>query len=151
MAVASPPVQVSANGDLSVTFKGDGSFGYPWIVPKYTSVTEALIDLGVDAAALAELNQGQKWFALFDRTKKMNDHYASLGGGAPAPASGGGQAQSNTPQASQEAPGGQKRYCAHGEMVFKSGVSKSSGKPYQLFSCTAPRDQQCKAQFPDRN
>ena len=54
---------------------------------------------------------------------------------------------SYAPQQSQEAPGGEKRYCTHGEMVFKTGVAKASGKPYSLFSCTAPRDQQCKAQF----
>lgn len=51
------------------------------------------------------------------------------------------------PQQSQEAPGGEKRFCSHGEMVFKTGVAKATGKPYQLFSCTAPREQQCKAQF----
>ncbi|QGJ89749.1 hypothetical protein SEA_SUPERCHUNK_49 [Mycobacterium phage Superchunk] len=148
---AAPVVAPAAGtGDLSVTFKGDGSYSAAWIVPKYASVDEALVDLGVDPVEVAKLGQGQKWFALFDRAKKMNDHYASLGGGTPPPANNGGggqpQQQSRAPQQAQEAPGGEKRFCSHGEMVFKSGVSKA-GNAYQLFSCTAPRDQQCKPQY----
>ncbi|AGR46464.1 hypothetical protein ODIN_49 [Mycobacterium phage Odin] len=151
-AQAEAPVVAPAagTGDLSVTFKGTGGYDAAWLVPKYSSVDEALVDLGVDPAQVAALGQGQKWFALFDRVKKMNDHYASLGGGAPAPANNGGgsqpQQQSRAPQQAQEAPGGEKRFCSHGEMVFKSGVSKA-GNAYQLFSCTAPRDQQCKPQY----
>lgn len=148
-ATSSPaPVVVtgSASGDLSVTFKGDGSYGSPWIVPKYSSVDAALIDFGVYADEVAKLGQGQKWFALFDRATKMAKHFAGLGGGPPnrKPANVGGQ--SRAPQQAQEAPGGEERFCEHGKMEFKSGVS-SKGKAYKLFSCTAPRDQQCKAQF----
>ncbi|QFG04626.1 hypothetical protein PBI_KEZIACHARLES14_50 [Mycobacterium phage Keziacharles14] len=146
------PVSVAPTGDLSVTFKGDGSYGAAWIVPKYTSVDHALVDLGVNPEEVAKLGQGAKWFALFTRAKQMNDHYASLGGGAPAAApaqSGGGQRQA-APAAAQAAPNGEEKFCQHGKMEYKSGTSKKTGKPYALFSCTAPRDQQCDAQWPSK-
>ncbi|QGJ94816.1 hypothetical protein SEA_BLINN1_55 [Mycobacterium phage Blinn1] len=142
------PVAVSPAGDLSVTFKGDGTYTAPWIVPKYASVADALIDLGESPQAVAGLSQAQRWMALFERSTKMAAHFASLGGGTPnaKPAGGGGGSGSRAPQAAQQAPGGEKRFCEHGEMVFKSGISKA-GNAYKLFSCTAPRDQQCKPQY----
>lgn len=145
------PVAVSPNGDLSVTFKGDGGYGSPWIVPKYASVGDALVDLGMSPQEVSTLSQGNRWLKLFERTKQMNDHFAGLGGGAPAPAGNGGggqQRQSKAPQQAQEAPNGEKQFCQHGEMEYKTGVSKKTGKPYALFSCTAPRDQQCDAKWP---
>ncbi|APC46170.1 hypothetical protein PBI_STARSTUFF_52 [Mycobacterium phage StarStuff] len=140
---------------LSITFKGDGSYSAPWLVPKYTSVTEALVDLGVDPDEVAKLGQGQKWFALMDRVTKMADHFANLGGGSKPNSGGGGnggggqQRQSRAPQQAQEAPGGEERFCKHGKMEFKSGVSKA-GNTYALFSCTAPRNEQCPAQYPSK-
>ncbi|AER48759.1 ribonucleoside reductase class II [Mycobacterium phage Alma] len=146
------PVAVGPAGDLSVTFKGDGTYTAPWIVPKYASVDAALVDLGVDADEVAKLGQGQKWFALFDRATKMAQHFASLGGGAAKPASGGGGGSQRQapPKAATEAPNGEKKFCKHGEMEYKSGTSKKTGKPYALFSCTAPRDEQCDAQWPSK-
>ncbi|APC43198.1 hypothetical protein SEA_JAAN_50 [Mycobacterium phage Jaan] len=148
-----PVVAGGPAGDLSVTFKGDGSYASPWIVPKYATVADALVDLGEDPSVVAGMGQAQRWMALFERATKMAAHFAKLSGGAPAPANGGGNGggqqrqQSRAPQAAQEAPNGEERFCAHGKMEFKSGVSKKTGKPYKLFSCTAPRDQQCDAQF----
>lgn len=151
IVTAAAPVAVSSTGDLSVTFKGDGTYTAPWIVPKYASVADALIDLGEDPQAVAGLSQAQRWMALFERSTKMAAHFASLGGGTPnaKPAGGGGGGgggKSRAPQAAQQAPNGEKRFCEHGEMVYKSGISKA-GNTYALFSCTAPRDKQCKAQY----
>lgn len=37
-------------------------------------------------------------------------------------------------------------YCKHGEMLFKSGQSKTTGKAYQGYTCTSTnRNDQCKA------
>jgi len=37
-------------------------------------------------------------------------------------------------------------YCKHGEMMFKSGQSKTTGKAYQGYTCTSTnRNDQCKA------
>ncbi|BBX09446.1 hypothetical protein [Mycolicibacterium aichiense] len=156
VATAAAPVAVSPSGDLSVTFKGDGSYGFPWIVPKYTSVSEALVDLGVNPDEVSAMSQGRRWISLFERAKQMNDSFAALGGGAPSkPAGNGGggggqQQQSRAPQEAKEAPNGEKQYCQHGEMEYKSGISKKTGKPYALFSCTAPRDEQCAAKWPSK-
>ncbi|AYD87076.1 hypothetical protein SEA_NICOLETERA_49 [Mycobacterium phage NicoleTera] len=137
-AVDSVSVQHSTDG-VSATFKFAGAYSDPWVVVK-----------GSDPAdVLAKVNTPE-FKELMDKVQFIASHYAgagakpagNAGGGAPAQAQ-----QSRAPQAAQEAPNGEKRYCAHGEMEFKSGVSKKTGKPYKLFSCTAPRDQQCEAQF----
>ncbi|AFI24958.1 class II ribonucleotidereductase [Mycobacterium phage SWU1] len=131
-------VQHSTDG-VSATFKFAGQYSDPWVVVK-----------GADPAdVLAKVNTAE-FKALMDKVQQIAGHYAGSGGSAPANGGGGGQQQSRAPQAAQEAPGGEKRYCQHGEMVYKSGVSKKTGKPYALFSCTAPRDQQCDAQWPDK-
>ncbi|WKW87264.1 hypothetical protein SEA_CHARGERPOWER_49 [Mycobacterium phage Chargerpower] len=135
-AVDSVSVQHSTDG-VSATFKFAGAYSDPWVVVKGSDPGDVLGK--VNTSTFKEL---------MDTVQKIAGVYAgaakaAIGGqAAAAPAQ-----QSRAPQAAQEAPGGEKRFCSHGEMVFKSGVAKGSGKPYQLFSCTAPRDQQCKAQF----
>ncbi|QTF81473.1 hypothetical protein SEA_TARSUSIV_49 [Mycobacterium phage TarsusIV] len=138
-AVDSVSVQHSTDG-VSATFKFAGAYSDPWVVVK-----------GADPADVYAKISTPEFKQLMDRVQQIAGVYAGAGA-KPAGNAGGGAApaqaqQSRAPQAAQEAPGGEKRYCAHGEMEFKSGVSKKSGKPYKLFSCTAPRDQQCEAQF----
>ncbi|AIW02944.1 hypothetical protein PBI_LARENN_49 [Mycobacterium phage Larenn] len=135
-AVDSVSVQHSTDG-VSATFKFAGQYSDPWVVVK-----------GADPADVLSKVNTAEFKALMDRVQQIAGIYAGSGA-KPAGNAGGGaqQQQSRAPQAAQEAPNGEKRYCAHGEMEFKSGVSKKTGKPYKLFSCTAPRDQQCEAQF----
>ena len=52
------------------------------------------------------------------------------------------------PAGASEAPGGETRSCVHGPMIYRAGIAKGSGKPYQVFGCTHPvRNEQCKGQF----
>jgi hypothetical protein len=127
-------VQHSTDG-VSATFKFAGAYSDPWVVVK-----------GADPADVLSKIETPEFKALMDKVKFIAGIYAPAGA-APASSGGGGaQQQSRAPQAAQEAPGGEKRFCEHGQMEFKSGVSKK-GNSYQLFSCTAPRDQQCKPQY----
>ncbi|QXO13328.1 hypothetical protein SEA_TROOPER_51 [Mycobacterium phage Trooper] len=135
-AVDSVSVQHSTDG-VSATFKFAGAYSDPWVVVK-----------GSDPADVLSKVNTAEFKALMDKVQQIAGVYAGSGAKPAGNAGGGAQAQqSRAPQAAQEAPGGEKRFCAHGEMEFKSGVSKKTGKPYKLFSCTAPRDQQCEAQF----
>lgn len=132
------PVVVSGGeGKITLTFKGAGGYGDRWIVAHVANPAEGL-----------ELLNDPKFKELLDLSKRI----ATYDGAGSAPAQGGGggggQSQSRAPQAAQEAPGGEKQFCQHGEMVYKSGIAKSSGKPYALFSCTAPRGEQCDAKWP---
>lgn len=131
-----PSAAATPDGKVVLTFKGGRGYEAPWIVIHANSLQEAHDSVVGDNATLLAV--------VMDRVQTASKHFASIGADSqPAQQQGGGGA----PQASQSAPGGEKRYCTHGEMVFKTGVAKASGKPYSLFSCTAPRDQQCKAQF----
>ncbi|AMB18540.1 ribonucleoside reductase class II [Mycobacterium phage Centaur] len=133
-AVDSVSVQHSTDG-VSATFKFAGQYSDPWVVVK-----------GADPADVLSKVNTHEFKALMDRVQQIAGMYAGAGS-KPAGNAGGGAQQSRAPQAAQEAPNGEERFCQHGKMEFKSGVSKKSGKPYKLFSCTAPRDQQCEAQF----
>lgn len=133
-----PVVQAESDGKVVLTFKGGRDFDAPWIVIHANGLQEAHDFVVGDNASLLAV--------VMDRVKVASAHFAGKPAGAPA-APQGGQGERQAPQQAAEAPGGEKRFCSHGEMVFKSGVAKATGKPYSLFSCTAPRDQQCKAQF----
>ena len=134
---AKPAVESVSDGKVVLTFKGGRDFDAPWIVIHANGLQEAHdFVVGDNASLLA---------TVMERVQTAGKHFA----GKPAvsaPAEGGSQPQRSAPQASQEAPGGEKRFCDHGEMQFKSGVSKA-GNSYRLFSCTAPRESQCKAQY----
>jgi hypothetical protein len=131
-----PVIVGTDEGKLTLTFKGAGGYGDRWIVAHVANPTEGLSLL--NDPAFKELMDLSKRIAAYDGAPQGNPPQAQAGS---PPAQ-----RSNAPQAAQEAPGGVKKYCNHGEMVFKSGISQK-GKAYQLFSCTAPRDQQCKAQY----
>jgi hypothetical protein len=130
-------VQHSTDG-ISATFKFGGAYSDPWVVVK-----------GANASEVNAKIHDPEFKELMDYVKRIAGVYA---GPAAAPAQGGGQAaapqqqQSRAPQGATQAPNGETRSCVHGPMVFKSGVSQK-GNAYKLFSCTAPRDQQCKAEY----
>ena len=124
-------VEVGDSGEISVTTKGTGRQSDRWVVLRGTpNEVEAVLDAAVYKRILDKSWAAAEYDA---RRAGVVTQQATPPAGA-------------APQASQEAPGGEKRFCKHGEMVFKSGVSKA-GNAYKLFSCTAPRDQQCKAEY----
>ena len=131
---AKPAVVEQADGKVVLTFKGGRDFDAPWIVIHANSLEDAYEQVTVKGELLGKL---------MERTKNAGAHFA---GKPPAAPQGGSEPTRQAPAGAQQAPGGETRFCEHGEMVFKSGVSKA-GKPYKLFSCTAPRESQCKAQF----
>ncbi|OHT67808.1 hypothetical protein BKG67_23130 [Mycobacteroides chelonae] len=148
-ATPEPPAQAPAvktvapseDGKVVLTFKGGTGYDAPWIVIHATSLEDAHDQVtGENANLLAKV---------MTQTQNAGSHFSRLGGGKPTGGgnSGGG---SNAPQAAQQAPNGEKQYCQHGEMEYKTGISQKSGKHYALFSCTAPRDEQCKAKFPSK-
>lgn len=128
------PAADDSDGKVVLTFKGGRDFDAPWIVIHANGLQEAHdFVVGENSALLA---------TIMDKVKVASTYFAGKPAapvGSPAPAR-------QAPQVATQAPGGETRFCEHGEMVFKSGVSKA-GKPYKLFSCTAPRESQCKAQF----
>jgi hypothetical protein len=135
--IAVKPVLVGGGDEITLTFKEGGGFDASWIVIRAESVASAnaILDDHVDLQALMAKTKAVAGFFRGGDTAKTN-----------APASGGQAAQSRVPAGAQQAPNGETRSCSHGPMEFKSGVSKA-GNAYKLFSCTAPRDSQCKAEY----
>lgn len=132
----------------TLSLKGHSGFDAPLLVMRGKSITHLADQFeNTDGAELARLMRNASRAAKYF-TEQFPDQGAQKGGGGNRGGgnSGGGQ-RSGQPQASQEAPNGEKRFCAHGEMRFKSDVSKA-GKPYKGFFCTSrDRSDQCDAQF----
>lgn len=115
----------SNEGKVVATFKGGSGYDAPWVVVHADDVQDALSQISGDNAALFK--------QLLDETAKVGKYFSGTGGGKP---SGGGQSQQRgKPAGASEAPDGKPRYCDHGEMVFKSGIGKSNGKPWRAFFC----------------
>lgn len=124
---------------LSITLKGGSGFDAPWVVIYPDTLEEA-------EEFLDESNR-EKLKSVLDQTQLAAQYFASKGKSS-AP-QGGGQGGGSPRQQAQEAPGGETRFCEHGKMKFRSGVSQKSGKPYKMFVCDGgvPREQECKPQF----
>mgnify|MGYP003514862100 FL=1 len=121
-------------GKIVSTYKEGAGYDASWTVVHAASVDDWF--LIHENPRFPELLAKQKKVAAYFRTKPEG---AAQQSGQTNP--------SHAPQQATQAPGGEKRFCSHGEMVFKTGVAKATGKPYSLFSCTAPREQQCRAEF----
>lgn len=132
--VIKSPAVGSGEGKIVSTYKEGAGYDASWTVVHAANVDDWF-----------EIHDNPRFKELLDKQKKVAAYFRA--GNAPAAAAAAAPQGGGAPAGAQQAPGGEKRFCEHGEMVFKSGVSKTTGKPYKLFSCTAPRDQQCKAQF----
>ncbi|MFC0547077.1 hypothetical protein [Kutzneria chonburiensis] len=135
------PVPGSSDHRVRVTLKAGSDYAAPWVTVDGHDVRDALGQIS-DWEALREL---------LDRAAKVGAYFVSKAAGTTGQSGQAGQrpaSASAPPQGSQEAPGGEKRYCEHGEMIYRSGISAKNGAPYRLFSCpNTNRDQQCKPQW----
>lgn len=137
------PARPVAQGDGKVvlTFKGGSGYDAPWIVIHAADLQDAADQVeGENAMILAKI---------MEKVQKAGSHFSSLAPTKPSSGgNGGGQQRQGTPQGAQEAPGGEKRYCSHGEMQYKTGTSKA-GKPWKAFMCPTPKGSadQCDAQW----
>lgn len=132
---AAPVINTDSN-EVSVTLKGGRDFDAPWVVLRAAD----------PASALAMLEE-ESLKELLKKAAHYGGVFAGLGGGS-KPAAGGGNSGGGgraTPGPTTH-PTGRQEFCKHGEMEYKTGVSKA-GKPYKVFSCSGPRDEQCKGVF----
>jgi len=139
---APAPSLEERDGKWVITLKGGAGFEAPWLVGHLSSLQEVNDALsGPNAELLVDT---------FEKLQKASAKLQEFGPTKAAPprgGGGGGQAR-QAPAGARQAPGGETRYCDHGQMIFRSGVSQKTGNPYQLFACPErDRSQQCKAQF----
>ena len=123
-------------GEIVSTYKEGAGYDASWTVVHAASVDDWFA-----------IHEHPRFPELLAKQKKVAAYFRAKPEGAATTQQVNQPNPSYAPQAATEAPGGEKRYCNHGEMAFKTGVAKATGKPYSLFSCTAPRESQCKAQF----
>lgn len=97
---------------ITVTLKGGAGYDAPWVVVHAANATDAL-----------ETLNDEDLKTVLERAKKIGAFFA---GGAPAQA----PASNGQPAGAAQAPGGQTPPEGY---VFKSGVSKKNGRPWQAF------------------
>jgi hypothetical protein len=139
-------VAAQVNNEVSLTFKGGPGHDAPWVVVRASTPTEALELVGGDPTGL---DASGVLVELFKRVSRAGYTFSGMAPGGKASGNGGGQQQrpAGKPEGADQAPGGQKEFCAHGQMEFKSGVSRQ-GNAYKGFFCPSKdRDNQCKPKF----
>lgn len=162
-AGGSGTVQVSGNR-VSVTFKGQ-DYDAAWIAVHTGSTDEALEILGGKAD---DDSPASVLKALMDRAASLGRYFskkqtdlkggngASSGGSrssgnssngssssSGSSSNGGGRRQAGRPANSHESPDGDTRDCDHGQMVYRTGVTKSGknkGQTWRAFMCPSRDD-----------
>lgn len=124
------PAAVAAAGDsekVRITIKSGAGYDVPWLTADFPSIDVA-------HAKLTEASRQKKLVEIFDVTARASAKFQELvGGNAPAPAGGDNKpAQSRAPQGAKEPPAWapEKPY---DDFVYKTGVSKSSGKTWHAW------------------
>lgn len=134
-------VTLQSAGKISVTLKQHAGFDSPWIVLYSDTPEEA-------KAMLAELLKTELPNAVAVTAQRFSATRGGDGASQAAPRPSRPQQQQPAQQAQSLPPGVEQRSCAHGPMVFKSGMNKWN-KPYNAFFCPTPQGtpDQCKAIF----
>lgn len=145
---AAPPVTVvnsggvrpvsNDNDKISVTLKGGTGYDAPWIVVKGTSVQEALDTLN-EIREKGLMDVTAKAAGMFQGYVGGASHAAGAGASQGTGQQGGGYSQRPPAQPSGPPPGVEARNCRHGQMVYRTGMSKFN-KPYQAFFCPQPKE-----------
>lgn len=123
-------------GKITVTLKGGRDFDAPWIVIHADDAEDAL-------ATLSEPSMR----TLIERTREIARVFA--GSTQPGPQRG-NDGQKGRPAGATQPPNGETPTCAHGQMIYRSGISRSTGKAYEGYFCPLPyerRAEQCRAQY----
>lgn len=121
---------------LTVTIKAGAGYDAPWLVQRAAT-----------ASTMYRQLSDPVFKDVIDLTAKIGHYAAKAFGGGSAPASGG---QAKSAEGPKEAPGGEKRFCKHGEMKFDTKVSRKTNKPYSAFFCQGPREDSCGIEFPGK-
>lgn len=127
------PAQVTGDQNyVTVILKGGAGYGAPSVSIRGASVSDALRHIEGAEDDLKELLR---------KTAQFGKAYGILvDGDKPA----GGAPQRSAP-GPQEHPDGKKEFCEHGQMQFKSGISKKTGKAYSMFVCpSGDRNNECR-------
>jgi len=119
------------------TLKGGGGFDAPWIVLEAADAYDMRdMTTGEDADVLVEVMENM-W--------KASRKFQELGG----PTQSSAPKSYGPPAGAAQSPDGETHQCKHGQMQYRSGIAKASGKPYRLFGCPHPvRAEQCDTVWP---
>ena len=117
--------------ELVITFKEGPGYEQTWHVVHAPSVQKA-----------NEILSDPEFKELLARQKKINQWFRGGDSGSSAPST-------SAPPGATQSPDGETHQCKHGQMQYRSGIAKASGKPYRLFGCPHPvRAEQCDAVWP---
>jgi len=142
--VAAAPAVPSAI--MRLTLKEDG---VPWLTIESDSAADLNAIMDDKTAIGGVLKRASAISAYWRNLGAQNAHQATATALPAAPQAAPQVQASYGVPGPQTAPGGERRFCPHGEMPFKAGVSRKTGKPYAMWVCSHPNQaQQCRPQNP---
>ncbi|TCO56882.1 hypothetical protein [Actinocrispum wychmicini] len=128
--VTTTAVTAAGEHKVRVTLKAGAGYDAPWITIDGTDVHDAADQLG-DTDGVKQLVELTVSAAKFLHRSYGPAQQRSSAGSS----SGSGQRQAGKPAGANEAPNGEKRYCEHGQRLYKSGFSEKTGKNWGAFDC----------------
>lgn len=140
------------NAALTATIKAGAGYDAPWIVVRADDPQQLAERLNAVAngltgplVAAAQVLQGE-WGGQQAQPNPGSQNFGNQNqGGGWGGNSGGNQGGGGG------APGGQTQTCAHGQMQWKAGTSKTSGKDYAGWFCPSKdRNNQCSPVWPEK-
>ena len=135
------PVVPTEYHPYKFTFKSGSGYEAEWFTASYKDLDSVENDLtGERASQLARVLEAGSRVAAFFRGKGPGVRGSGSQGSSPQ--NGG---SNGAPAGATQAPSwmGKPPYCRHGEKVYKTGVSKSSGDVWHAWACNGPKDNQC--------
>jgi hypothetical protein len=128
---------------ISITLKGGPGFEVPWVVARYPNVEAAFEDL-TDEVVQEQLKG--LFDAVADASAMLITKVSAKAPAKPAGQAGGG----SRPQTASASPSGETRDCRHGQMTWKSGVSKKGNTYAGWFCPSRDRNDQCDTVWPPK-
>lgn len=130
VTTAQPADQATTDQNyVTVILKGGAGYGAPSVSIRGANIPDVLAQMQQYGRALQELMQiTSKAAAFFSAQVDAPD---SPRPSAPQQR----QPRPGQPEQARQHPDGETQYCAHGERIYKTGISKKNGKPYEAFFC----------------
>lgn len=126
--------EVDGQGKITVTLKAGTGYDAPWVVIHGLDVQDVMTTMNdPDFPKLLNWTTGaaQKFGEGWTPAPKAQNNPPRQNFGQNASQ---GVPQGQPPAATQH-PKGERKFCQHGEMTFKSAVSQKTGKPWYAFDC----------------
>jgi len=132
VTTAQPADQATTDQNyVTVILKGGAGYDAPSISIRGANIPDVLAQVEQHGQDLQKLLQVTAKVAAFFNAQVGSSEGSFRRPSAPQQR----QPRPGQPEQARQHPGGETQHCAHGERIYKTGISKKNGQPYEAFFC----------------